>query len=55
MFIQVVVQNALRRLNRAVPNPPKPGEAPQHRDRTGFILVLFVIAGALAFAIAGVM
>lgn len=54
MFFQVVVQNALRRLNRAVPNPPKPGDVPQHRDRTGFILVLFVMAGALAFAIAGV-
>ena len=52
MLFQVVMQNALRRLNRAIPEPPKAGEADKHRDRTGFILVLFILAAAVAFAIA---
>lgn len=54
MFFQVVIQNAVRRLNAAVPTPPQAGQAPRHRDRTGFIVVLFALALAIALAIAAV-
>lgn len=51
MLFQVVMQNALRRLNNAVPTPPQPGQPAKHRDRTAFILVLFLLAVAIAAAI----
>jgi hypothetical protein len=51
MLFQVVIQSVLRRINNAVPTPPKPGEPAKHRDRTGFILVLTCLAVAVAFAV----
>lgn len=54
MFFQVVMQNVLRRLNKAIPMPPQPGEAPRHKDRTGLIFVLFIIGTAVALAIAAI-
>ena len=54
MFFQVVIQNVMRRINKAVPMPPEPGAEPRHRDRTGLIFVLFIIGIAVAMAIAAV-
>jgi hypothetical protein len=51
MFIQTVIQATMRRMRRALPPPPAPGERRQSADRSGFIIGLILIFTLLAWAL----
>lgn len=54
MLFQTVLQATLRRLRSALPPPPTPADPLRPRDRTGLIVVMFLLAIALAFAISAI-